>query len=88
MGDRQRLSPTAMIKLSGDCKRNSQNCTDIAKFLQDPLTTLFWRSRAATTFRGEMEGYVKTLGGLGGEFSALSDDINGRVGQLRSSQND
>jgi hypothetical protein len=86
-GDQQKMAITAMQKLSTDYKSNADKCNEIANFLKSPLTTMFWQSQAANSFRQDMEGYVKMLGGFQSGFMSLSGEIDSRVGDLQRSGN-
>jgi len=86
-GDQQQMAITAMEKLSIDYKSNADKCNEIASFLKSPLTTMFWQSQAANTFRQDMEGYIKMLSDFQTGFTSLGKEIDQRVLQLRHSGN-
>jgi hypothetical protein len=86
-GDQQQMAITAMQKLSTDYQSNAEKCGEIANFLKNPLTTMFWQSQAASTFRQDMDGYIKMLGDFQNGFQGLSKEIDRRVLQLQTSKN-
>jgi uncharacterized protein YukE len=86
-GDQQVLTVDAMQKLARDYQQNATKCQDVSSFLRSPLANLFWQSQAASTFRQDMEGYVKMLGGFADGFTSLSKEIDSRVGDLQQSHN-
>jgi hypothetical protein len=87
MGDQQKMQLTAMEKLSIDYKSNAEKCNEIANFLRSPLATMFWQSQAATTFRQDMDGYIKMLSDFNSGFTSLGKEIDSRVLELRRSGN-
>jgi hypothetical protein len=87
-GDRQQLSPPAMHQLSRDLTKSSDQCLDIAKFLKSPLGSMWWQSRAATSFKENIDQVVDALNKLSPLFTAVGKDVEARAKQLEVTRND
>lgn len=86
-GDRQEMTIPAMQKLARDYKTNARQCQEIAAFLKSPLATMFWQSQAATSFKGDINQYIKVLGEFEQAFTGLSNDVTARAQTLEVSGN-
>ena len=76
-----------MRKLAQDYPTNAQECQDIANFLKSPLATMFWQSQAATSFRTNIDEYVRVLSGFQQAFTHLSSEVDARAATLEASGN-
>ena len=86
-GDRQQMTIPAMRKLAQDYRKNAQECQDIANFLKSPLASMFWQSQAATSFRSNIDEYVRALNNFQQAFTGLSSDVDARAATLEQSGN-
>jgi uncharacterized protein YukE len=86
-GDRQEMTIPAMQKLAKDYTTNARQCAEIATFLKSPLATMFWQSRAASSFEANINQYVKALNDFEQAFSQLSSDVTQRAATLEASHN-
>jgi hypothetical protein len=87
-GDQQTLSPPAMHTLAGDLSKASTSCTDLSKWLSNPLDQMWWKSRAATGFKEDITEVCNVLNRLSPLLAAVSKDVDARAKQLEVSRND
>jgi hypothetical protein len=81
------MTIASLTNLANNYKQNAIECGRVAKYLSDSSTNAFWRSQAATKFRGEIGEYKTLLQTLQQRFTELESDVRGRIAELQQSGN-
>jgi uncharacterized protein YukE len=86
MADQQFLTPEAMRELAQKYQQQANRAKELAGFLQQMTSNVFWQSDAATSFKTKIQEYRTLLDRLHVFFGELSTEMKSRAEILETSQ--
>lgn len=87
MNDRQTMTIPEMQNLAKQFRTEATRCEEMGTFLGNLSSTMFWKSKAASSFSQNMADYIKVLSQFRDGFRAVAGNIDRRVTKLNESDN-
>ncbi len=85
-GDLQEMTVAGLRSLATTYQQRAADCQEVASFLSQQNSNLYWQSEAASSFKNSMSEYMTVLNRFNQNFTSLSKELNQRAQIIEETQ--